>query len=38
MIVNPHMLKDLVDAGLWNEDMKMKLINHNGSIQAIEVR
>ena len=34
-IVNPHLLKDLTERGLWNEDMKNKLIAHNGSIQVI---
>uniref|UniRef100_A0A3B5KL46 Ribonucleoside-diphosphate reductase n=1 Tax=Takifugu rubripes TaxID=31033 RepID=A0A3B5KL46_TAKRU len=34
-IVNPHLLKDLTERGLWNEDMKNKLIAHNGSIQNI---
>ncbi|XP_012670976.1 ribonucleoside-diphosphate reductase large subunit [Clupea harengus] len=35
-IVNPHLLKDLTERGLWNEDMKNQLISHNGSIQEIE--
>uniref|UniRef100_A0A4W4EK96 Ribonucleoside-diphosphate reductase n=1 Tax=Electrophorus electricus TaxID=8005 RepID=A0A4W4EK96_ELEEL len=34
-IVNPHLLKDLTERGLWNEDMKNQLIAHNGSIQGI---
>uniref|UniRef100_A0A8C6PSU6 Ribonucleoside-diphosphate reductase n=1 Tax=Nothobranchius furzeri TaxID=105023 RepID=A0A8C6PSU6_NOTFU len=33
-IVNPHLLKDLTDQGLWNEDMKNQLIAQNGSIQV----
>ncbi|KAI4878767.1 hypothetical protein NFI96_028764 [Prochilodus magdalenae] len=32
-IVNPHLMKDLTERGLWNEDMKNQLIAHNGSIQ-----
>lgn len=36
-IVNPHLLKDLVELGLWNEDMKMELIANSGSIQKIAV-
>uniref|UniRef100_A0A3Q3X375 Ribonucleoside-diphosphate reductase large subunit n=1 Tax=Mola mola TaxID=94237 RepID=A0A3Q3X375_MOLML len=35
-IVNPHLLKDLTERGLWNEDMKNQLIAHTGSIQNID--
>ncbi len=35
VVVNKHLLKDLVELGLWNDDMKNKIIFHNGSIQAI---
>ncbi|XP_056296952.1 ribonucleoside-diphosphate reductase large subunit [Pseudoliparis swirei] len=34
-IVNPHLLKDLTEKGLWSEKMKNQLIGHNGSIQEI---
>uniref|UniRef100_A0A8C7HH73 Ribonucleoside-diphosphate reductase n=1 Tax=Oncorhynchus kisutch TaxID=8019 RepID=A0A8C7HH73_ONCKI len=34
-IVNPHLLKDLTERGLWNEEMKNQLIGQNGSIQGI---
>lgn len=34
--VNSHLLKDLIKLGLWNEDMKNKLIAHNGSVQNIK--
>lgn len=34
-IVNPHMLKDLVDLGLWNDSMKNNIISNNGSIQGL---
>ncbi|XP_077467147.1 ribonucleoside-diphosphate reductase large subunit [Stigmatopora argus] len=33
--VNPHLLKDLTERGLWGEDMKNQLIAHNGSVQDI---
>lgn len=33
-IVNPHLLKDLTERGMWSEEMKNKLIAHNGSIQV----
>ena len=34
-IVNPWLLKDLVDMGLWSDNMKNRLIAENGSIQNI---
>ncbi|GGA83648.1 ribonucleoside-diphosphate reductase subunit alpha [Puia dinghuensis] len=36
VVVNKHLLKDLVDLNLWNDEMKNKIIFHNGSIQAID--
>jgi ribonucleoside-diphosphate reductase alpha chain len=36
VVVNKHLLKDLVKLGLWNETMKQRIINDNGSIQNIE--
>ena len=36
IIVNKHLLKDLVNLGLWNNSMKNKIITANGSIQNIE--
>lgn len=35
VVVNKHLLKDLVALGLWNNDMKNQIILANGSIQAI---
>ncbi|XP_072040727.1 ribonucleoside-diphosphate reductase large subunit-like [Amphiura filiformis] len=35
-IVNQHLLKDLTELGIWNDDMKNQLIAHNGSIQKID--
>ncbi|MBL7718041.1 MAG: ribonucleoside-diphosphate reductase subunit alpha [Flavipsychrobacter sp.] len=35
VIVNKHLLKDLVNLGLWNNDMKNKIIAANGSVQNI---
>lgn len=35
IVVNKHLLKDLVSLGLWNKDMKNKIIMANGSIQDI---
>ncbi|KAF9351158.1 Ribonucleoside-diphosphate reductase large subunit [Mortierella sp. NVP85] len=34
-VVNPWMLKDLVDRGLWNDSLKNRIIADNGSIQNI---
>ena len=36
IVVNKHLLEDLLDRGLWNEDMKQELMRANGSIQNIE--
>ncbi len=35
VVVNKHLMKDLVDLGLWNEHLKNKIIAANGSIQQI---
>ncbi len=37
IVVNKHLLEDLVDRGLWNEDMKQELMRANGSIQHIDI-
>ena len=36
IVVNKHLLVDLVNLGLWNEDMKQELMQANGSIQKIK--
>lgn len=36
IIVNKHLLKDLVNLGLWNHTMKNNIIAANGSVQNIE--
>ncbi|MFN6946332.1 MAG: ribonucleoside-diphosphate reductase subunit alpha, partial [Cytophagaceae bacterium] len=35
VVVNKHLMKDLIKLGLWNDKMKNKLIEANGSIQNI---
>jgi ribonucleoside-diphosphate reductase alpha chain len=35
IIVNKHLLKDLVKEGLWNAEMRQKIMASNGSIQGI---
>lgn len=36
IVVNKHLLEDLVKLGLWNEDLKQEIMRHNGSVQNIE--
>jgi ribonucleoside-diphosphate reductase alpha chain len=36
IVVNKHLLEDLVKLGLWNENLKQELMRANGSIQQIE--
>ncbi|PVY40393.1 ribonucleoside-diphosphate reductase subunit alpha [Pontibacter virosus] len=35
MVVNKHLLKDLIGLGLWNDKMKNAIIAANGSVQDI---
>jgi ribonucleoside-diphosphate reductase alpha chain len=35
IVVNKHLLKDLIELGLWDDTMKNKLIEANGSVQNI---
>ncbi|HEX8545408.1 MAG TPA: ribonucleoside-diphosphate reductase subunit alpha [Cytophagaceae bacterium] len=35
VVVNKHLLKDLIKLNLWNDKMKNKLIEANGSVQHI---
>jgi len=35
-VVNGHLLHDLTELNLWNDDMKNALVAHNGSVQNIE--
>lgn len=37
IIVNKHLLKDLINLGLWNNNMKNKIVAANGSVQNIDV-
>ena len=36
IVVNKHLLEDLVELGIWTEDMKQELMRANGSVQKIE--
>jgi ribonucleotide reductase alpha subunit len=35
-VVNKHLLKELVGLGLWNDNMKQRIIAANGSVQNID--
>ncbi len=35
VMINKHLIKDLIELELWNEDMKNKIVFNNGSIQKI---
>jgi ribonucleoside-diphosphate reductase alpha subunit len=35
IIANKHLMRDLIELGLWNDTMKNKLIEANGSVQNI---
>ena len=37
IVVNKHLLEDLVKRGLWNENLKQEIMRHNGSVQNIDV-
>ena len=37
IVVNKHLLEDLVALGLWNDGIKQDIMRANGSIQEIEV-
>jgi ribonucleoside-diphosphate reductase alpha chain len=36
IVVNKHLLNDLVERGLWNETLKQEIMRHNGSVQHID--
>ena len=37
IIVNKHLLKDLVKLGLWDDELKNEILRTNGSIQNIDI-
>lgn len=37
IVVNKHLLHDLVALGLWNETLKQEIMRNNGSVQNIDV-
>ncbi|MFO7702467.1 MAG: ribonucleoside-diphosphate reductase subunit alpha [Psychroflexus maritimus] len=37
IVVNKHLLEDLVKLGLWNDEVKDAIMRNNGSIQSIDI-
>jgi ribonucleoside-diphosphate reductase alpha chain len=37
IVVNKHLLEDLVKLGLWNETLKQELMRNNGSVQDLDI-
>ncbi len=37
IVVNKHLLEDLVELGLWNDGLKQDIMRANGSIQDIDI-
>lgn len=37
IVVNKHLLHDLVERGLWNETLKQELMRNNGSVQDLNI-
>ncbi|OLQ01890.1 Ribonucleoside-diphosphate reductase large subunit [Symbiodinium microadriaticum] len=35
--VNRHLLQDLIQRGLWNEELRVQLVAHNGSVQKMDL-
>jgi ribonucleoside-diphosphate reductase alpha chain len=36
VVVNKHLINDLISLNLWNDKMRVKILENNGSIQTIE--
>jgi ribonucleotide reductase alpha subunit len=36
IVINDHLVRDLIKLGIWNEDIKNEIIKNEGSIQSIE--
>jgi ribonucleoside-diphosphate reductase alpha chain len=36
IVVNKHLLEDLVELGLWNDELKEEIMHANGSIQNVD--
>ena len=36
IVVNKHLMRELITAGLWNDSMKQRIVAMNGSVQGIK--
>jgi ribonucleoside-diphosphate reductase alpha subunit len=36
IVVNKYLIRDLISYGIWNDDLKQKIIAQNGSIQGLD--
>lgn len=36
-VVNTHLLRDLTDLGLWNDELRQQIVSNNGSIQQCDL-
>merc|ERR1712228_778679 len=36
IVINKHLLRDLIDLGIWSRSLKQRLIANNGSVQHID--
>ena len=34
IVINPHLVHDLMAAGLWDDELRARLIEESGSVQA----
>lgn len=37
VVVNRHLVRDLVKMGMWNKEIKNTIIKNNGSVQSLEI-
>ena len=37
IVVNKHLLEDLVGLGLWNDGLKQEIMRANGSVQGVDI-
>ncbi len=37
IVVNKHLLEDLVNLGLWNDELKEEIMRANGSVQNVDI-
>lgn len=37
IVVNKHLIKDLISLGLWNDEMRQRLMSENGSVQNLDI-